>query len=79
MCRVVIALGLGGRFHGNFPIRRIHDQRSLPRANHLGARIEPNLVVVADVARGGRTIDLALGRLLLDLRGFLLRQERFTR
>ena len=75
--QVVIALGLGGRLHGNFSIRRIHHQRSLPRANHLGARIEPDLVVGAHVARGGRTIDLALSRLLLELRGFLLCQERF--
>ena len=78
MRRIVIALGLGGRRDGNAAIGRIHHQRSLARADNFGARVEPDLVVGADVAGFGRTIHAIRGGAFLELRGFLGRQDGFV-
>ncbi len=75
---IVIALRFRGGLERHSAIGRIHYERGLPGGDNLSAGIEPDLVVVADVACGRRTIHAIRRGLLLEFGGFFFRQHRFV-
>ena len=78
--QIAIPRGLRLRLERYAPVRRIGHQRSTPGADDFRARVEPDVVIAADVARLRMAVVLfaPLGGLAFERRRFLPRQERFV-